>query len=92
MGILAGPSLIFAICSAAAAQELQSGDTIAIAVYQDSKLDRQVVIGPTGLISLPLAGQIRAADRRPGRLGKLLSVARTPHLIPKLSARPDRID
>jgi len=60
MRILAMLSLIFAICSAAAAQELQSGDTIAIAVYQDSKLDRQVVIGPTGLISLPLAGQIRA--------------------------------
>src|SRR5215467_9901798 len=65
MRILAMLSLIFAICSAAAAQELQSGDTIAIAVYQDSKLDRQVVIGPTGLISVPLAGQIRAAGQTP---------------------------
>ena len=28
---------------AAAAQELQSGDIIAISVYQDPKLDRQIV-------------------------------------------------
>jgi polysaccharide export outer membrane protein len=41
-------------------QTLQPGDTIAISVYQDSKLDRQIVIGPTGMISFPLAGQIRA--------------------------------
>jgi polysaccharide biosynthesis/export protein len=72
MRILAALSLIFAICTAAAAQELQAGDTIAIAVYQDSKLDRQVVIGPTGLISFPLAGQIRAAGQTPERLEKLL--------------------
>ena len=43
-----------------AAQELQPGDTIAISVYQDSKLDRQVVVGPTGFISFPLVGQLKA--------------------------------
>lgn len=72
MRFLAALALCFAMCTAAAAQELQAGDTIAIAVYQDSKLDRQVVIGPTGLISFPLAGQIRAAGQTPQGLEKLL--------------------
>jgi len=54
------------------AQELQPGDTIAISVYQDSKLDRQVVVGPTGFISFPLAGQLKAAGRTPEDLEKTL--------------------
>lgn len=56
----------------AAAQVLQPGDTVAIGVYQDSKLDRQLVIGPTGLISFPLAGQIKAGGLTPGGLEKAL--------------------
>lgn len=57
---------------AAAAQELQSGDTIAISVYQDPKLDRQIVIGPTGTISFPLAGRIQAQGMTPEALEKTL--------------------
>ena len=53
MRILVALSLILAVCTGAFAQELQAGDTIGISVYQDSKLDRQVVVGPTGLISFP---------------------------------------
>ena len=30
---------------------LQPGDVVSITVYQDPKLDRQVLIGPTGMIS-----------------------------------------
>jgi len=72
MRILAALSLILAVCTSAFGQELQAGDTVAIAVYQDSKLDRQVTIGPTGMISFPLAGQIRAAGQTPERLEKLI--------------------
>jgi polysaccharide biosynthesis/export protein len=54
------------------AQELQPGDTIAISVYQDSKLDRQVVVGPTGFISFPLAGQLKAGGLTPEALEKTL--------------------
>jgi protein involved in polysaccharide export with SLBB domain/Mrp family chromosome partitioning ATPase len=54
------------------AQPLQPGDTIAISVYQDAKLDRQMVIGPGGMISFPLAGQIRAGGMTPQALEKLL--------------------
>jgi polysaccharide biosynthesis/export protein len=67
---------VLAFCAvwatAAFAQELQAGDTIAISVYQDPKLDRQVVIGPTGNISFPLAGQIKAAGLTPQDLEKAL--------------------
>ena len=72
MRILVALSLILAVCTGAFAQELQAGDTIGISVYQDFKLDRQVVVGPTGLISFPLAGQIRAGGLTPERLEKLL--------------------
>lgn len=57
---------------AAVAQALQAGDTIAVSVYQDSKLDRQIVVGPTGFISFPLAGQIRAEGLTPQALEKAL--------------------
>lgn len=55
-----------------AAQALQPGDTIAVSVYQDSKLDRQIVIGPSGHISFPLAGQIHAEGMTPQSLEKAL--------------------
>ncbi len=54
------------------AQELQPGDTIAISVYQDSKLDRQVMVGPSGFISFPLAGQLKAGGLTPQALEKAL--------------------
>jgi polysaccharide biosynthesis/export protein len=56
----------------AIAQELQPGDSIAISVYQDSKLDRQVVVGPTGFISFPLVGQLKAGGLTPQALEKAL--------------------
>jgi len=39
---------------------LQPGDTLTITVWQDSKLDRTLVVGPDGSITLPLAGHIQA--------------------------------
>jgi len=56
----------------ASAQRLQPGDTLSISVYQDPKLDRQVLIGPSGFISFPLAGQIRAAGMTPATLESVL--------------------
>jgi polysaccharide export outer membrane protein len=58
--------------TASEAQSLKPGDTIAIQVLQDSKLDRQVVIGPTGMISFPLAGQIQAGGMTPQALENML--------------------
>ena len=57
---------------AAAAQALQPGDTIAVSVYQDTKLDRQIIVGANGYISFPLAGQIRAEGMTTQTLEKTL--------------------
>ena len=38
----------------------RAGDVLDISVWQDPKLNRQVVVAPDGYISFPLAGRIRA--------------------------------
>ena len=50
------------------AQTLKSGDNLSISVLQDSKLDRTVVVDPSGEIAFPLAGHIRARGLTPQRL------------------------
>lgn len=64
--------LLLGFSAAAHAQQLKAGDTISISVFQDSKLDRQTLVGPTGMISFPLAGQIKAAGLTPPELESLL--------------------
>lgn len=58
--------------TAQAQQALRPGDTISISVWQDPKLDRQVVIGPDGFIGFPLVGQIKASGLTPRGLEDLL--------------------
>jgi polysaccharide export outer membrane protein len=69
--------LIVLICfavsiTAAAAQTLKPGDTLSITVLQDPKLDRTVVVDPSGEIAMPLAGHIRARGLTPQALEKIL--------------------
>ena len=72
MRIIFGLLLVLCWSTAASSQALQPGDTISISVYQDPKLDRQVLIGPSGMISFPLAGQIRAGGMTPEALETVL--------------------
>ena len=67
-------ALLLACWSESKAQSgrLQPGDVVGITVYQDPKLDRQVLIGPSGMISFPLAGQIRAGGMTPAELESVL--------------------
>jgi polysaccharide export outer membrane protein len=46
---------------AAAAPRLQAGDKIGVTVYGENSLSGQYQIDPTGFVSLPLAGTIKAA-------------------------------
>ena len=73
--------------SAAIAQSglLHPGDVISISVYQDPKLDRQLLIGPTGMIAFPLVGQIKAAGMTPSALESVLKA----RLKGKFSEEPD---
>lgn len=68
IGSLVG--VVFAVVaglpSAAVAQEaykLRSGDTIIVEVLEDASLNRQLLVAPDGRVSLPLAGNLRAAGR-----------------------------
>lgn len=63
---------LLVITSSAQAQTLKSGDALSITVLQDSKLDRQVVVDPTGQIAFPLAGHIRARGLTPLALENIL--------------------
>src|ERR1700704_6420385 len=58
--------------SAADAETLKSGDNLSITVLQDPKLDRNVVVDPSGEIAFPLAGHIRARGLTPQALEKIL--------------------
>jgi polysaccharide biosynthesis/export protein len=59
--------LILAVVAFVAATGVQAGyrvkpgDVLEVLVYQDEKLNRQVVVAPDGQISFPLAGHVRAA-------------------------------
>jgi polysaccharide biosynthesis/export protein len=64
---------------------LQPGDVITISVYQDPKLDRQVVVGPTGMISFPLVGPIRAGGLTPAALEAVIKA----RLKAKFTEEPD---
>jgi len=62
----------FLTSAMAQVEPLHPGDTIQISVWQDPKLNRQVVIGPDGMISFPLAGHIQAGGLTPQALENVL--------------------
>jgi len=58
--------------SAASAETLKAGDSLSISVMQDPKLDRQVLVDPSGQIAFPLAGHIHAAGMTPQALEQMI--------------------
>src|ERR1700761_2121464 len=56
----------------ASAETLKIGDSLSISVMQDPKLDRSVVVDPSGEIAFPLAGHIRARGLTPVALENIL--------------------
>jgi polysaccharide export outer membrane protein len=68
--------ILFALCISAsgawAQTTLKPGDTLAISVLQDPKLDRQVIVDSGGQIAFPLAGHIRAEGLSPQGLENIL--------------------
>src|SRR6201996_9583488 len=56
----------------ASAETLKIGDSLSISVMQDPKLDRQVVVDPSGQIAFPLAGHIHSAGMTPQGLEQII--------------------
>ena len=72
MRIVISLLLLWAMASVAEAQTLQVGDTLSVSVMQDSKLDRTVIIDPSGQIAFPLAGHIRVQGLTPQAVENIL--------------------
>jgi polysaccharide export outer membrane protein len=69
--------LMFLLClcvtaTVAHAQTLKPGDTLSISVMQDPKLDRTVIVDPTGQIGFPLAGHFRVRGLSPQAVENIL--------------------
>ena len=67
--------ILFCLCisiAGASAETLKPGDSLSISVLQDPKLDRIVVVDPSGEIAFPLAGHIRASGLSPQALENAL--------------------
>jgi polysaccharide export outer membrane protein len=69
--------LMFLLClcvtaSVAHAQTLKPGDTLSVSVMQDPKLDRTVIVDPTGQIGFPLAGHFRVQGLSPQAVENIL--------------------
>src|SRR3954451_15293815 len=58
--------------TSAIAQTIKSGDNLSISVLQDPKLDRQVVVDPSGQIAFPMAGHIRARGLTPQAIENII--------------------
>lgn len=56
----------------ALAQTIKTGDSLGISVLQDPKLDRQVIVDPSGQIAFPMAGHIRARGLSPQAIENIL--------------------
>jgi polysaccharide export outer membrane protein len=56
--------------SAAAAPVLAAGETINVIVYGETSLTGKYLIDPSGYVSLPLAGTVKAAGLTPEQLGR----------------------
>jgi polysaccharide biosynthesis/export protein len=68
--------------------QLQPGDVVEITVIEDPNLNRRVLVGPDGRISLPLAGSVVAAGRTLGQVQSAIQSALSGNFVrpPTVSA------
>lgn len=69
---------------AVAQYALQPGDTLQLSVWQEPRLDRQIVIAPDGTIALPLAGRIRAGGRTAAQVEQEIAASLAPQYTDEL--------
>ena len=75
----------WAVQGPAAAQYLfQPGDTVQISVWQEPRLDRQVVVAPDGTIALPLVGRVQAGGRGAAAVEQAIKARLAPHYADEL--------
>ena len=60
LSLLVGLWLAAASAAHADSYRLKPGDVLDVSVWQDPKLNRQIVVAPDGLVAFPLAGRFKA--------------------------------
>lgn len=71
--------LVWVMQTSAQAQYLfQPGDTIQISVWQEPRLDRQIIVAPDGSIALPLAGRVQAGGRTADQVEQAITASLAP--------------
>jgi polysaccharide export outer membrane protein len=84
--------------SALAQYQFQPGDQIQISVWQEPRLDRQIVVAPDGSIALPLAGRIQAGGRTAAQVEQAIAGSLAAHYADELDVtvhlvgRPDELE
>ena len=79
MRILLALLMLAGFATAASAQAIKLGDSLSISVLQDPKLDRQVIVDPSGQIAFPMAGHIRARGLTPQAVENILKAKLAPN-------------
>lgn len=67
--------------AAAQAYTVKPGDIVEVTVIEDPSLNRRVLVGPDGRISVPLAGSIDAAGRTLSEIQTSLQTALAPNFV-----------
>jgi polysaccharide biosynthesis/export protein len=81
--------------SAVAHYLFQSGDVVQVSVWQEPRLDQQVVVAPDGSIALPLAGRVQAGGRAAAQVEEAIKTRLARHYADELDvtvhlvSRPD---
>lgn len=68
----------------AGSYRLKAGDTLDVNVWQDQKLNRQILVGPDGYISFPLAGELRAGGKTVDAVGNELQARLQKQYVDKI--------
>jgi polysaccharide biosynthesis/export protein len=81
--------------SALAQYQFQPGDMIQISVWQEPRLDRQIIVAPDGSLALPLVGRVQAGGRTAGQVEEAIRARLAPQYEDELDitvhlvAQPD---
>ena len=80
VALIAVTCMTFMVTAASAADyKIRPGDTLRVEVLEDETINRDVLVGPDGRISVPLVGTVSVGNSTLGDAGRRLSSALAPN-------------
>lgn len=77
--------IVLATGAAAADYKIRAGDTLRVEVMEDSSINREVLVGPDGRISVPLVGTVAASGKTRAQISDNLAAALAPNFAKPLT-------